>query len=260
MASVLDSLMAPWLRGNDRFHQLLDVLELCTHGIGRLPHFAKAAEEWDRQRHRFVTGSFDTYVDNPSLEYLRSLAAKAEKESSLGFPTLHAHVVVSLWSIAENTVEDFMVEWVKYDPKFLERENIPRAKISIAELMVLDEDERIRYLVDEIQRQLGCANARGIEKFERLLSLCGLGEGVEDSLRKDLMELCEMRNVIVHRGSTVDRKLLRACPWIELEPGKLIAVDAESCRRYIRAFDSYMGNAMRRIMKKFEKSPISKTS
>ncbi len=255
MARVPESLLAPWLRGNDRFHQLLDVLELCTHGIGRMPHFVKAAEEWDNQLRKL-----DVKVNNSGLGYLQSLASKAEKESSLGFPTLHAHVVVSLWSIAENTVEDFMVEWVKYDSKFLERDTIPRAKISIADLLVLDEDERIRYMLAEIQKHLGCAGARGIEKFERLLSLWDLCGGVEDSLRKDLIELCEIRNVIVHRGSVVDRKLLRACPWIGLKPGELVALDAATCKRYIQAFDSYMGNAMMRLVKKFEESPVSQTS
>ncbi len=206
MARVPESLLAPWLRGNDRFHQLLDVLELCTHGIGRMPHFVKAAEEWDNQLRKL-----DVKVNNSGLGYLQSLASKAEKESSLGFPTLHAHVVVSLWSIAENTVEDFMVEWVKYDSKFLERDTIPRAKISIADLL-------------------------------------------------DLIELCEIRNVIVHRGSVVDRKLLRACPWIGLKPGELVALDAATCKRYIQAFDSYMGNAMMRLVQKFEESPVSQTS
>ncbi len=48
MARVPESLLAPWQRGNDRFHQLLDVLELCTQGIARMPHMAKYAEEWDK--------------------------------------------------------------------------------------------------------------------------------------------------------------------------------------------------------------------
>src|SRR5207245_6440776 len=194
------------------------------------------------------------------LEHLQSMAAKAEKESSLGFPTLHAHVVVSLWSIAENTVEDFMVEWVKYDSKFLEKDTIPRAKISITELLLLDEDERIRYMLDEIQKHLGCAGARGIEKFERLLSLCDLGGGVEDSLRKDLIELCEVRNAIVHRGSVVDRKLLRACQWITWKLGDRIDLDTATCNRYIRAFDAYMGCAMMRLVKRFKETPVSESS
>src|SRR5579859_7304240 len=136
MASVPESLMAPWRRGNDRFHQLLDVFELCRHSIERLPHFVEAAEDWDR--------NLGIEVATSNLRHLQSLADKATRESSLGFATLHAHVTVSLWSIAAHTVEDFMVEWVKYDP---EKEGIAKAKLSIADLIVLDEDERIRYLL-----------------------------------------------------------------------------------------------------------------
>ena len=254
MARVPEALLAPWLRGNDRFHQLLDVLELCTHGIGRLPHFVEAAKKWDEAK-----ANLGVKVDTSDIERLESMAAKAEKESSLGFPTLHAHVAVSLWSIAETTVEDFIVDWVKFDPKFLDKETIPRVKISIGEFMMLDEDERVRYMLEEIQKHLGCASARGIEQFERLLNLCGLGGAIEDWIRKDMLELSQMRNVIVHRGSVVDRKLLRSCPWIALKPGEVITLDAATCNRYIRAFDGYMGNRMMRLVEKFKESPNSES-
>lgn len=237
-----DLLMAPWYRGNEQFHQLLDVLELCRDGIARTPYVARYAEAWDR----FCVQLRIEQGDKANLEYLQTLAAKATTELTLGFPTIHSHVTVSLWSIVENTNEDFVVEWIKYDPQVMNSAPMPKVKISLTEYMVLDEDEKARYLLNEIKQHLGCGSARGIEKFEKLLNLCGVGGPVDDDVRKDMLELSEIRNLIVHRGSLADRKLLQACPWLPLKPKDKIVVDHAACNRYLKAVDSYMGNAMTR--------------
>jgi hypothetical protein len=144
MAGVPESLFAPWLRGNARFNQLLHLLRLCRHSIERMPGFVDAAEKWDTLFTPYKTDA-EAEADTANIDHLKSLAAKAKTESSSGFATLHAQVVVSLWSIAEHTVEDFMVEWIKYDPSFLEREGITKAKLSIAELIVLRSEVGFRY-------------------------------------------------------------------------------------------------------------------
>jgi hypothetical protein len=242
---VYELLIAPWRRGNEQFHQLLDVLVLCRDGIARTPHVARYAEEWDK-----FCVKFEVEVKEgakASLEYLQTLAAKATTELTLGFPTLHAHVTVSLWSIVENTLEDFVVEWIKFDPQVMNTAPVPKIKISLAEYMILDEDERARYVLNEIKQHLGCGSARGIEKFEKLLNFCGIGGPVDDDVRKNMLELSEMRNAIVHRGSSADRKLLQACPWLRFKPKEKIAIDHAMCDRYVGAVDSYMGNAMTRV-------------
>jgi hypothetical protein len=165
---VYELLTAPWYQGNEQFHQLMDVLELCRDGIARTPHVARYAEAWDE----FCVELKINQGDKASLEYLQTLAAKATAELTLGFPTIHSHVTVSLWSI------------------------------------------------------------------------------VDDDVRKDMLELSEMRNVIVHRGSLADRKLLQACPWLPLKPKDKIVIDHATCNRYVKAVDNYMGNTMTRAGRK----------
>lgn len=241
---ILELLLAPLERGNARFHQLLDVLELCRDGIARTPHVARYAEAWDNFLSKLEMQEED---GSAKLEYIQKLAAKASTELTLGFPTLHSHVLVSLWSIVENTIEDFVVEWIKCHPQFMSTAQISKVKISLGEYMRLDEDEKTRYLLSEIKQQLGCGSALGIEKFEKLLNLCELGGPVDDDLRKNLIELSEIRNVIVHRSSSADRKLLQTCRWLPLKPNERIAVDRQTCDRYVSAVDRYMANVLRRI-------------
>lgn len=246
MSRVYELLTAPWYRGNGQFHQLMDVLELCRDGIARTPHVARYAEAWDQ----FCVELKINQGDNRSLEYFQTLAAKATTELTLGFPTIHSHVTVSLWSIVENTIEDFVVECIKLDPQVMHTAPMPKVKISLTEYMVLDEDEKARYVLNEIKQHLGCGSARGIEKFEKLLNLCGISGPVDDDVRKDMLELSEMRNVIVHRGSLADRKLLQACPWLPPKPRDKIVIDHATCNRYVKAVDNYMGNTMTRAGRK----------
>jgi len=79
-----------------------------------------------------------------------------------------------------------------------------------------------------------------LDCFEALLKVVGLAGKVEDKIRRDIYELQQLRHTIVHRASLADRKLVDACPWLELIPGGRIFISHEQYRRLMSAVNKYV--------------------
>lgn len=69
--------------------------------------------------------------------------------------------------------------------------------------------------------------------------MVGLGGSVAEKTRKSILELQQMRNVIVHRASVVDRRLLRLCPWLTLSVGDTLQLGYDKYNEYREAASEY---------------------
>lgn len=83
--------------------------------------------------------------------------------------------------------------------------------------------------------------------FEGLLRLIDLTGPVEDETKRTLYELGQVRNVIVHRASIADRKLVKACPWLNLSPGTKVVVTSTAFARYVNAVQDYLVALLSRV-------------
>ncbi len=176
------------------------ILHLCMRGLGavsRMPALARALEaeiDWPGEP-----------AAEPDPEGARRVAEAerwgkfAETEITDGFPALHSHAVIALWASLEVLVADLAASWLLQERGALAREPIARLKISVARWAGLDEAERMTYITKELSRSLNADFKRGVGQFEAILDAIGLAGPVDPDVRRTLLELNEVRNVLVHR-------------------------------------------------------------
>jgi hypothetical protein len=156
----------------------------------------------------------------------------AKEQEKQGFRLLYYMATVQTWSITEAMVHDFAVEWLtrldvsQYPEKFSELQG------PLIEFIKTAPDDRAEYLVGELERQLGVSLKPGVSRFEAVLDNVGLGGPIAQSVRKSLLELQQMRNIIVHRSGRADRRFIEACPWVPCTIGEPIDLSEREFRRY----------------------------
>jgi hypothetical protein len=183
------------------------------------------------------------------------LATLAKQEVEDDFPLLRAHTLMGIWGALEVLVEDVIVAWLLHEPAPLTGEEVGKIRIPLAEFQAFEEEQRIRLLVSEVARTRRADLKVGLSRFETLPSIVDLGGEVDEKIQKDLYELNQVRNVIAHRGGVVDRRLLKACPWLHFQLGDSIKITALDYGRYSAAIGSYVQAVAHRAGIKYSSLP-----
>lgn len=167
----------------------------------------------------------------------KEMAIFLRKEFGSGFQFMNRMWTVMLWSILENYVRDFLVEWIKINPDAMKAEAIQKMPIRLGEYEALQGNEKYEYIVDTIESQLKLGI--GISRFEVVLAQFGLSGKVNENTKREILELQQVRHVLVHRNGIVDKRLLERCPWVAPEPGATIFIDFEIYQMYFGAVANY---------------------
>jgi len=183
-----------------------------------------------------------------SLDLSKTIASFAQNEVTSGFPLLHAHTLIGTWGAFEAAIEDTLVSFLLNKPELLQQESFAKLRIPLADFELLEREERMRFLIAELERSQGFGRKIGIEKCEALLEPLGLSGPVDRDIKKDVREMNHVRNVLVHRASIADRRLIEGCPWLNLKTGELISVKHEDLVRYERALCTYVTALIYRIL------------
>ena len=169
------------------------------------------------------------------------------------FFILHAHAVLSLWGSLEVLIEDFIVAWLLHNPKTLENEAFKKVKITLAEYESLDREGRMRILVQELER--AAVGKQGTNRFEQMLANLDLSGPVPESDRRAIIEMQNVRNAIVHSAGHADERLVKNCPWLNLEVRDPVKVSGSQYIRYQRAVCEYVLLLAARLTKRFDLEP-----
>ena len=119
--------------------------------------------------------------------------------------------------------------------------------IALSDFSAMNEVERNYYLVSELQRDLKPPRKFGIDRFEALLEIFGLSGPLDGNVRRELMEMENVRNVLLHRRGIADMKLLETCPWLTLCVGDRVPIDEARLQRYAGAMFDYVSLLIKRI-------------
>jgi len=182
------------------------------------------------------------------LEDLRRRSQAAREQLDNGLPLLHSQLSIGIWSVVEAAMDDFIVAWLCNVPESLLRDEFGRVRFTINEFEQLDRESRMQVVVEEFKRTIRSDSKLGVERFEALLKPIGLSGSVDENDRRDIFELSQMRNAILHRGSRADKKLKAACPWISAQPGEKIVLLREDSDRYVRAVTNYLKAVIHRVL------------
>ena len=107
----------------------------------------------------------------------------------------------------------------------------------------------MRYLLVEFERAM--RRLFGVDRVEQLLQPFGLMGSVEADVKRDIREMHFVRNVIVHRASTADRRIVEGCPWMKLTIGQRIVLGTDMYIRDDKAISGYCTEIVHRINAKF---------
>jgi len=193
----------------------------------------------------------DKESNQKKLVHAKRTAELAENEIKTGFPLLHALAVVNLWTFLEALIHSFMCSWIKNIPNSLLIDPIPKLKIKIGDYERLNKAERISYIAELLDKELGAGLRHGVNRFEVLLEPLGLSGSIPDWVRRDIYELAQVRNAIVHRIGVTDRQLKNECPWLKLKLGDEIVVTHKMFTNYMEAAHSYVTELIYRVGEKY---------
>lgn len=155
----------------------------------------------------------------------------AESEIKNDFPLLHSHALMGAWGALEGMIEDLAVSRIQHDPSILDEPKIAKIRVPLIEFQRMNDHDRLRFLVTEIQRELGLGLKSGATKFEPLLAFLGLGGTIDGRVRDAIFEAQNLRNVFAHRGGVADRKFVVNCPHLRYKVGDRVKIGDEDFSR-----------------------------
>ncbi len=173
--------------------------------------------------------------------------ALLEDEVSFNFPRLNSNAIVLLWSSLEHFVYDFVKTWLQNNPQAMQVDAIKNIKISVGEYNSLDEIERYTYIIELLEKQEKIKNYKGVNRFDELFKVFGLSSPLDERTKKNIFELQQVRNVIVHQNGIVDKKLVSECPWIEFKIGDELILNHDYFIRYYGSVNDYILQIYKRI-------------
>jgi hypothetical protein len=218
--------------------ELHDFVRLAWEGLGYSMYATRVKTTLRRSNQEYKRMPEDQF--SQALADAQRIEDFAKEQAKQGFRLLYYMATVQTWSISEAMVHDFAVEWLttldvsQYPERFSELHG------PLIEFIKAAPDDRAEYLVGELERQLGVSLKPGVSRFEAVLDSVGLGGRVAQSVRKSLLELQQMRNVIVHRRGRADRRFIEACPWVPCTIGEPIDLSEKEFRRYWLAASWYL--------------------
>jgi hypothetical protein len=237
----------------DYIEEMHAVLEMSIQGISSLkmllPGIAKAYERGDLER---------DISDERLSEISMNMAARtdlASAEIERGFPILYSHATVALWSAVEAFSADLAVGLLKYDAKLFTHKNLSKVHVPLASFQRMSEEERLSFLVGELRKSLSGAD-RGVGQYNEMFNQLGLKGALHKNIRDPMIELCQVRNIIVHRGGIVDVQLTDLCPWLEVQRGERLIVLKPRYEAYWMATHRYWLELANRVRGCADMEPI----
>jgi hypothetical protein len=184
-------------------------------------------------------GSTDEAKSDERVKLAKETAQLAESEIAKDFPLLHSHAVMGVWGALEAMVEDLAISWIEHNPSILSEPKIARIRIPLVEFQMMEQQDRLRFLVSELQRDLGAELKSGATRFESLLSALGLGGPLDKRIRDILFEAQNLRNIFAHRGGVADRRFIANCPQLHYVVGDTVTIDTPYFDRILRGLVMY---------------------
>lgn len=229
----------------DQTERLGHLLHLSMSGISMLRGVPKIVQVLAKVEEDFSEEAHDRF------ENAKKEAELAHREVNDGFPLLHAQTTIALWSALEAAIRLFIVRWLQNYKQAMEVEEIQKLRVRIGEYERFEGEERFFYIIDRLEQELSAPLKTGIKRFELLLEPFGLSGPVDEDVSRNLFELNQIRNTLVHRSGFADRRLVDSCPWMKLRIGDPVKVNHEMIEQYFQSVTEYAVDLIARIGEHF---------
>ena len=223
----------------ERQSRLDEVLELCCYAIrevSALPDLTSALNLVQKVLPKDAS---------ERMERAERVATTAKREAASNFSSLFDMATIVLWGALESAVRDFVARWIARYPQARELDSLGKIKIRLADYDQLSNEELHQHVVDQLDRELGAPLKKGAGRFDSLLSAVAIAVPLDSDLRRALLEMSEVRNVLVHKAGSADRRFIEACPWYGAKEKDAVSVDRAKYEKYRAAVNSYASAILR---------------
>lgn len=220
--------------------ELAELELFCSVCARSLRQATKAVEQVDlRNQVAEFLGEPSPYGSEEALKNAKERAAEiakfAESQKAEGLPYLYSLGSIRLWALLEALVDELVVAAMREPDKCKDQELLSKLKGPLIEFRAASADEQAEFLAETLKQAVDAPLKSGVGRFEAMLSPVALGGSVDESVRRVLFELSQIRNVVVHKGGKADKRLIEGCPWLEATKGAAVHVSSAMFRRYLAA-------------------------
>lgn len=263
MNKVPDYVVGPILQFVASCNATMQLLQLSLGGVSfyrNLPETILRSVENDKTPCTPAQEKERRLVAERNSEDARPLAEFAWRELLNGCTSFHSQTLVVLWGALEVAIDDCVVGLFLNEPSVLLTESIAKIRIPLAQFENLEKEDRMRLLLEEIKRTPMVGPRQAIDRFEGILGILNLSGPVNPDTKKTVWEDYNLRNVIVHRASVADRRLVTNCPWLGIKVGDRVIVHHQQLLGYKTALIEYADNVAGRLVARYGATgPISPT-
>ncbi|HKK11372.1 MAG TPA: hypothetical protein VJ945_00965 [Flavobacteriaceae bacterium] len=220
-----------------------DILEISMKGLSMTQAMPKAIDA-------IIKATGDSEELQNSKENISRIASVAKNEIENGFPFLHNQATLILYSQLEGAVKRLIINFFGIEGSLKYVKELDKIKITISEYYNLDEIEKLEYLFQQYEKSISIGMQYGVSRFETLLNPIGFAGPVSESIKKDIFELSQIRNVIIHRGGIIDKYFANSCPWLDNKIGDKIKVSSLQYQKYFNSVMDYVITLIIRIGEK----------
>jgi hypothetical protein len=188
----------------------------------------------------------DTTPSPREIEKEEQLEEFVKIHCESGFPYLYCLVSLRLWSILETLAKDLVFEMLIAFPKFLQtNKTLKDLEGPLLPFLMKSPPEQAAEILKLLEEELG---GSGVGRFESLLDQVGLGGKVDSLVKRSLIELQAVRNVVAHKNGVADSKFKESCPWFDVSPGTQLPISAKHYGSYNVASLWYIFEVHKRIL------------
>lgn len=166
------------------------------------------------------------------MEVAATDAPFANDEYEAGCPKTYAHHLGSLWGAIESALEQLLVNHLLFVPSAAGLVAVAPRGLTRSKIKAGDEDEA-RATVRRWGSTLQSATALA-GPLEMLARFSFRVEAPDDVVRQ-VNELAELRNVILHRAGVVDARFVKKCPGAPWAQGETVRLNETATRGYFDA-------------------------
>lgn len=178
------------------------------------------------------------------VEQFKQIEEFVESEKNSNYSFVYRIAIIRLWGILEAMVDDFVSTFLTDKEKLRDIIDITKIKTNYEDLR-----EQTDYLLELIKKKLRSSKAdvSGVNRFENLLNEVGYGGNVHEEVKKYMLELSQVRNILVHRDGVADNKFREKCNWIKTSSGEQINITEEMFELYLDISRWYIVEILARL-------------
>lgn len=211
----------------DELDHFVNVAGTGLHHASQAVSWLEVAREVDDLFGRRRTPTTEEHVDRA-----KSLEEFAGSQLAADIPYVHELAIVRMWAILETLWLGFLRENLHRAADSGSRKHMLQVRGSLFEFHLADEKRRAELLVEAMMQKAAKLGLRGTDRFEKAAGWLGVGGSAGALVRRSVVELQSVRNLVVHRSAVADERFAVECPWLRVSHGDRFRISHTLYQRY----------------------------